>query len=283
VIEKFERSFALAAACWKVLLLDKEMLLFPIMSTLALIAVFGGGGLFVYSSPELLGHFQALFQETPPDRNPVFWALMFALSFIGYFIMIFFNAGLLTCALIRFAGGDPTVMDGLSSSVRKLPQIFLWALVTATVGWILNMLESRLKGLGRFFIGLLGTGWAVATYFVVPILVVDGVGPVTAIRRSVAAVRKTWGEALVTHVGIGLLNLVPAVIALPLIFFGTRMYFDDPMTGSALIATGVVLLLLGALVITTLSAILRAGLYIYAVEGEMPLHFDSRLVRSAFD
>ncbi|MCV0428148.1 MAG: DUF6159 family protein [Roseibium sp.] len=280
--EKIERAITLAGACWKVLKLDKEMLLFPIMSTLALFAVIGSGAWAVYEMPELMAFFQALFDQAQPDQDPRVWALIFVFMFINYFIMIFFNAGLLTCALIRFAGGDPTVMDGLRSSVRRLPQILVWALVTAIVGWILQIVESRLKGLGKFFISLLGAGWAVATYFAVPILVVDGVGPVTAIKRSVQAIRKTWGEALMGHVGLGVLNFIFMLVAVPLVFAGMTMYAQSPVLGSSLITVAIVIALAGALVVTTLSAILRAALYIYAIEGEVPANFDSRLIRSAF-
>ncbi|WP_209010663.1 DUF6159 family protein [Labrenzia sp. PHM005] len=282
MIEKLERALALGAACWKVLLLDKEMLLFPIMSALALALVIGSGGWVIYTTPELQAFFQSIFDNEQPDQDPRFWALIFVFLFVNYFIMIFFNAALLCCALIRFAGGDPTVMDGLSLSVRRLPQILLWALVTAFVGWILQLLESRLKGLMRFFIKLIGAGWAVATYFAVPILVVDGVGPVTAIKRSVQAVRKTWGEALVGHIGLGALNLLVSIVAIPILMMGIFSFEQNPALGSGLATVGVTLILAGAVVVTTLSAILRAALYIYAVEGEMPLNFDSRLIRNAF-
>lgn len=282
LLEKFERAITLGAACWNVLLLDKEMLLFPIMSTLALLGLFAGSSWLVYSSPELLAYVQALLTEEQLDQDPRFWLLIFVVTFVCYFIMIFFNAALLSCAMIRFAGGDPTVMDGLSSSMRRLHQILVWALVTATVGWVLNILESRLKGLGRLFVGLLGAGWAVATYFAVPILVVDGVGPVAAIKRSVQAVRKTWGEALVGHIGLGVLNVVTTICAMLIIVPAVVVFEQNPVLGSALLTVGLSILVLGTLIVTTLSAILRAALYIYAIEGEVPMHFDRKLIRTAF-
>ena len=33
--------------------------------------------------------------------------------------MIFFNAALVACAIIRFRGGDPTVMDGLRAATAR--------------------------------------------------------------------------------------------------------------------------------------------------------------------
>jgi uncharacterized membrane protein len=282
LLEKVERAINLGGVCWKVLMLDKEMLLFPIMSTMALLSLIGGGGLVLYVSPELLTYLHTMLDQAHPDQDPRFWVLVFVFMFVNYFIVIFFNAGLMSCALIRFAGGDPTVMDGLSVSLRRLPQIFVWALVTTTIGWILKIIESRLKGLGRLLVGLLGAGWAVATYFAVPILVVDRVGPIDAVKRSVQAVRKTWGEALVGHIGLGSLNLLTLLVGGPLIFLGVFVYGQNPLFGAAIVTVAIGIVLLGTLIISTLSSILRAALYIYAIEGEVPMQFDRKLISGAF-
>lgn len=282
MIEKFERAFTFAKASWKVLMLDKEMLLFPIMSAASLVAIVGSGAWVVYLSPALQGLAQSTLDQAQPDQSPWFWGTAFVLFFVSYFVMIFFNAGLLTCALIRFGGGNPTVKDGLSSALRRFPQILVWALVTATVGWLLQILESRMRGLGNVFVDLLGAGWAVATYFVVPVLVVDGVGPVAAVKRSVGAIRKTWGEALVGYVGLGVLNLGTSLLALPLLFWGVSEFDDNPALGGGLLAVGVTIMLVSALFVTTLSAILRAALFVYARDGEVPDSFDGKLFRSAF-
>lgn len=283
MFDRFERAFSLGAACWKVLMLDKEMLIFPILSTAALVLIFGGALYPLWASGQVEVWMQAL--ESNPDllQHPLVLAVSFALYFIAAFVMIFFNAALLTCAMIRFAGGDPTVMDGLRASMHRMPQIVAWALVTATVGIVLDLLESRLRGLARFFINLLGAGWAVATYFAVPVLVVDGYGPLKAIRHSVAAVRKTWGESLIGHVGLGALNFIGILIAVPFLVVAAIRYQQDPVLAATVIALVVIWMMLCTLVITTLNAILRAGLYIYAVEGIMPVNFDSDLVTNAFE
>ncbi|WP_208998429.1 DUF6159 family protein [Roseibium aquae] len=263
-------------------MLDKELLLFPVMSTLALVAVIAGVGYPFYMSGELQNFVQALENNPQLQNDPRVLAGLFAFYFVNYFIMIYFNAALIGCALIRFAGGNPTVGDGFRLATRHLPQILLWSLVTASVGFLLEQLENRLKGLGRFFVGLLGAGWAVATYFAVPILVVDGVGPVQAVKRSVSAVRKTWGEALVGHIGLGALHVISILPAILLIFLGIQLADRDPVSGYAMIGLAVIWVMICVLVISTLSAILRAALYIYAVEGVTPENFDSQLIRNAF-
>lgn len=46
--------------------------------------------------------------------------------------------------------------------------------------------------------------WAIVTYFVVPVLVVDGVGPIQAVKRSSAILKRTWGESVAVQAGSAL-------------------------------------------------------------------------------
>ena len=125
-------------------------------------------------------------------------------------VMIFFNVALIHCALRAHAGEQPSIRAGLASAVGLLPQILGWALVTTTVGVVLSMVTDALKNylgfLGSFLGGLLEVSWAVVTYFVVPVLVTEKVGPVTAVKRSTAILRAKWGALLAGEARIGLIG-----------------------------------------------------------------------------
>ncbi|WP_321341864.1 DUF6159 family protein [Breoghania sp.] len=282
MMEKFNRALALGGACWRVLMLDKEMLLFPILSVLALGGVLGMVFTPAYMHGTLQQFAETLEQSGDPYANPSFVTLMFLLYFLGYFIVTFFNAGLLTCAMIRMSGEDPTVMDGLRASSRMLPQIFAWALFAASVGMILNFISSRSKGLGKFFAGLMGVAWSVAVYFAVPALVVEGVGPVRAVRQSIGMIRKTWGEALVANAGLSILHAAAIYLTIPFVFFLVKDWEQDPVRSMLIAAVLVFWVVVTGLIVSTLNAILRAALYIYAYEGRVPENFDSHIMRNAF-
>src|SRR5436309_12070400 len=108
------------------------------------------------------------------NNNPVWWAWLvaFAFYFCTYFVIIFCNAALISCALLRFNGQNPTLGDGFRAAFARLPQIFAWALVSATVGVLLKLIEQAHEKVGEFVAGLLGTAWSILTYFVVPVMVV---------------------------------------------------------------------------------------------------------------
>ena len=89
-----------------------------------------------------------------------------------------------------------------------MPQIFGWALLTATVGTILRQIEDRCQRLGKFVVGLIGMAWAVVTFMVVPILAAEKLGPFAAVKRSASLLRKTWGETLVGQVSLGAVQFV---------------------------------------------------------------------------
>src|SRR5947209_16056243 len=76
---------------------------------------------------------------------------------------------------------------------------------------LLKAIQNSNKNVGKIISGLLGTAWMVITYFVLPVLVVERVGPVTAIKRSVEILKQTWADAVVGRAGIGLFMFVLAL------------------------------------------------------------------------
>jgi ABC-type multidrug transport system fused ATPase/permease subunit len=132
--------------------------------------------------------------------NIWFYLSAFGVFYVLASVAIFFNVALIHCALRAHAGEQPSIRAGLAAAVGLLPQILAWAAVATTVGIVLNMITDALKNylgfLGGLLGGLLEFSWAVITYFVVPVLVTEKVGPITAVKRSASILRSKWGESL---------------------------------------------------------------------------------------
>jgi hypothetical protein len=227
--------------------------------------------------------------ETQPPDQPIVYVALFAFYFACTFIIVFFNAALIFCALQSFAGKEPSLRAGLATAAGRLPQILAWTFVAATVGLILNALQSFLKDKLGFVGALLGgvaeTAWAVVTYFVVPVVVVDGVGPIEAVKRSSAILRRTWGEAIGGEGGLGLISFfffLPVVLLFGV--FGTAGIgvWASPPLAIALIAVVAVYLLALVVVFTALGTIFRTGTYVYATTGQAPSSMDPALLQAAF-
>ena len=276
MFRRLSNGWQLAQQSFRVLSLDKELLAFPALSGLACLLVLAS-----FAAPLwLTGEAQAILDKHQAPRGPLAYLVMFAFYFVNYFVIVFFNSALVECAIIRFRGGDPTIGDGLKAAWARLPQIAGWALVSATVGVILRAIESQSEKAGQFVAGLLGMAWGAATYFVVPVLVVERVGPVDALKRSFAILRKTWGESLVANFSIGLIVSLAYFLACIPLFAGLAIAGPAGLLVGGIVT--VALWILIGLAAAALNAIVLAAAYLYAAEGAVPQQFDAALLRDAF-
>ena len=274
---KIANGFALAVQSWRVLMMDKELLVFPLLSGLAcflVLASFAG-----------FGYLTGMRVRDPEHIEAAQWFFLFLYYFCNYFVIVFFNVALIACAMIRFRGGNPTVRDGLAAARERLGLIAAWAALAATVGVVLRMIEERVGFVGKIVVLILGAVWTIATFFVVPVLVVENLGPVEAAKRSVEIVRKAWGEAIVSNIGIGLLTFLAMLLVV--VPFAVLMAVIALKAGSIAIAViGAVLTI--ALVVTiqlassALTSILLSALYLYATGGQVPAGFDPARLKAAF-
>jgi len=263
-------AWLLARQSWQVLMLDKELLTFPLVSGIAcfLVLVSFIGGAFAIGVTK---------SGSAAPSEATQWVLLFAYYFLNYFVIVFFNSALAACALIRFQGGDPTVADGMRAASSRIPQIVAWALLAATVGVVLRIIQERVEFVGKIVIGLLGAAWAIAVYFIVPVLVVEKLGPFDAVARSVSLMKQTWGESLVSNVGIGLVVSLATFLFLLLAGSATVVLFALSGSTAVLIIGGVAMvafLVAAALIGSALNTILLSALYLYAAEKKVPKAFD---------
>jgi Family of unknown function (DUF6159) len=288
MFQRFQRGWGIAKASWSVLKLHPKLLVLPALSLVAFLALFGAIAASVYAGG-LDPHNRYLptalerVNLNDPSTYVVFFGFYFACALIG----IFFNAALVFCTLEALAGRTPSLRAGLATAVGRLPQILAWALVASTVGLALNMLQSALRDrlgfLGSLLGGLLEVAWAVVTYFVVPVLVVDGVGPIEAISRSSAILKRTWGEAIAGEGGLGLIAFLLMLPAALVLAVGTAGTAASPPIFLAVVLPLVILYVLTlSLVFGTLGAIFRTGTYVYATTGQAPSSIDAALLQGAF-
>jgi hypothetical protein len=279
MFDRFSTSFALARSSWQVLRSEKQLILFPILSGLGCLLVVAS-----FAVPLLALQPWGQFQNADGDFRapPWFYVVAFAFYFCNYFVIVFCNAALISCALLRFAGHKPTLAAGFQAAFSRLPQIMAWALVSATVGLALQAIENANDKAGRFVSWLLGTAWTVITYFVVPVLVVEKVGPFQAIRRSVEILRKTWGKALVGRMGLGFYLFLLFLPGLALFIAGGLLCLNHAALGLAVLFLGLVYGLVWMAVGSALTVIFQSALYQYAAFGEVPSGFDATDMQQAF-
>jgi Family of unknown function (DUF6159) len=268
----FSRSWELVKQSFNVLKSDRELLLFPFISMIGVILV-----TIVFSIPLF---FTGLLQNVANGQNGsngtsiLGYVLLFVFYLVMYTIIIYSKVALVGAAMIR-----------LKVANSKIGHILGYAAISATVGVVLSAIRDKNNVLTSILAGVINFAWNVLTFLVIPVLVVENIGPIDAIKRSGALLKKTWGEQIVANGGIGLVFglisfLLIVIIGGPLLVLGIT-------TESAALIVGaiVVMILIGAiigLVSSALSGIFQAALYNYATTDESNQFFDPALLQTAF-
>lgn len=272
---RMARGWALTKQSWAVVRRDRSLLAFPVIAgvagLLAALLFFGAGaGLIVASGSEWTG-------------VPLFLLGAYALTAIS----IFASVALAACAVRALEGEDTSVGDGLRAARERLGVILGWAAVQLLVGLLISIVQSLLREgagavVGAIVGGLANLAWTVATFFVVPIIALEGLGPVEALKRSTSVIRERWGEGVTAAAATGLIVLAAFVPALALIVGGVALAGSVPAAGAVLIALGVAVIAIAALVQTTVMAVFKVALYRFATTGETFQGFAAPELAAAF-
>lgn len=279
MFERLARSWELTKASLAVLSADKELLVYPLLSGLASMLV-----LATFAIPALLAGIGDRLASGEDGARVLGTIVAFAFYVTQYFVILFCNTALVGAAMIRLRGGDPSVGDGFKVAFARLGTILGYAVVSATVGMLLRALAQRGGALGRIASSMFGLAWGLATFLVVPVLVVEDVGPIEAVKRSAAYLKRTWGEQLAGNLGMG---AVFGVAALVVGLAGVAGLVAAAAMGSGVLAAVVAVAMVVAfvalsLVSSALAGIYSAAVYRYAADGNAGGLFPERLVKDAF-
>ena len=268
MLDRLQRGLSIAGASLAVLRVYPQLVVFPLISMVMLGAMLlGTGGLL------LSGH-----------GNGRTAALHLAAILLFYMaatlVSVFFNAALVACVHAALEGRPVALGAGLAVAASRLPQILGWTLFAGTLGLVIAMAGDLLRRLGILgaVIGVgAPIGWGVMTFLVVPVLVMEGPGPLRCLERCVRLIRADWGEALGVETGVGLLHALALVPVLLVV-----------LAAAAAQVPLVVALVPGALFlpvalggIAALDMIYRTAVYLHAATGALPPAIGGRLARGA--
>ena len=276
-MSRFKRTIILAKTSWAVLKSDRSLALFPVLSALAslgiivVLAVLGWAT--KGTTTNNLGHTEYTAS-----------AATIVIGIVGYvglaFVQTYFLAGLVGSANEVLEGRPTSVGHGMSIASSRVSKLLPWAIVSATVNYLIQALEQRAGIFGKIIGSLLGAAWSVLTFLTVPIIVFENLGPVKALKRSGSLLKSTWGENIIAQMGFGLLALIPILAAFAIGALGFAS--GTAVIAIPMIAVAVVIILATLVVINALSGIFRTALYRYAVDGAVPGAFADVDLASAF-
>jgi Family of unknown function (DUF6159) len=280
MFERLSRSWSLLKASAGILRQDKQLVVFPLVSAVAMLVVFASFAVPVVG----LGVLDGMSGGNDKGISAAMYVVAFLFYFAHYLVIFFFNTALVGAAMIRLDGGAPTLGDGVRIATSRFGAIVGYALIAATVGMVLRVIEERVGFIGKIIVGLLGIGWTIATYLVVPVLAARQVGPIDAVKESATLLKKTWGENVIGQAGLGLafgFILFGMILVGGVLVIGAAMtqnvYLIVTVLAAVIIAIGIAILVQGAL-----TGIYAAALYRYASGGQMTEGFDGNAIKLAF-
>ena len=200
---------------------------------------------------------------------------MFLTYLVVGMITVFWNAAIIASAYERLTTGtNPSFSYGIKEAAKRLPAILMWGLISGTVGLVVGLLEGMaqddnpvVRVIGSIASLIVQVAWWMTTFFVVPMLVLEGYQVGESMRRSPELFEKTWGEDVVSMGGTGIVNflviLLVVLICMPLFALGQL----GMGLAFALMFIGIGL---SVLFFTACEAVNRASLYYYAKTGESP-------------
>jgi len=260
------RSFQLVGQSYRILMQDKELMVLPLISGAIIAAVvvsFGFG----------FGLNAAMVERHGADLYLPFFLMYVATYAIG----IFFQAAVVAGATERMRGGDPTVRSALAAAGRRIGPILMWAIVAATVGMIIRAIHDRVGFVGKIIASLVGAAWSLATFFVVPVLVLEERSIGESFTRSVNVFKQTWGETVAGGTSLGAAAVCAWVTLVAVA--GLLAYVGTGMIALVVFFPGAVFLMI---FFSALHGVYVASLYRYATDGHSPSGLDVDLLKNAF-
>jgi hypothetical protein len=267
---KIRRGWALTKKSWGLLRSHPELIRFPLYGAVAtvVLAIFTiGPGLYLFEQDELVG------------AIPVIVIGVYVLSVVG----VYFSVGLAAAADMIFRGqANVTVADGLAVSRARFSQICGWAALSTAISLVMGLLENQGGIGGQIAARVVGMAWALVTFLAVPVIALEGTGPVGTLKRSASIFRERWGQQITGNIAIGgaigLLGILPSAL---LIAVGVAVWSSAAFAGAMLVIVGAIGLAIALLVSKALSGIFGVALYRYATEGQAVGGFTAEELESA--
>ena len=268
--DRLSSGWTISMNSFSILKKNKQLIIFPILSGISLVLT---AGVFILGMLAIAG-WDVEYIKT--DNRLLNYALLFGFYFVNYFIVVFFNMALIHCSKLYFDGEEVTVSKGLQFSISRIGVILSWAMFAATVGTILKIIQENTGTIGKIVTGLLGFVWGIATFFVVPVIAYENLGPVDAFKRSAELMKNKWGESLGATFSLGLVQMVVVVlVAIPVFLIAAYVnMFAGIFIG---LTVGVIIFA----VFSAAQTIFISSVY-NNVTGNIDEHFNQQIIDSLF-
>jgi hypothetical protein len=273
-MKRFRTGWDLTKKSWRLLRSQPGLTAYPVVGGLLAIISF-----LVFAAPG--------FYLLDTDATAVGYLLIAVGIYLASLSATFFGVGLAAAADRAFKGEQVTLSTGVSVASSHFGAIAGWAFVSAVVGTVISLLQSQ-RGLAGPLIGALGgAAWGLITFLAVPVIAIEGTGPIATIKRSAHLFKERWRGQVTGNIAIGggvfLFGTLPAIalIVLGLILWNNDGSGDAIALGAVVVLIGAVLLVVTLLIAQALRQIFGIALYRWTADGVAVAGFTEQELESA--
>lgn len=277
LFDRLSKGWTLGKTSLQTIQENPSLMLFPVISMTSLILItisFFTSGYFLFGEDIAAGNID---ETLTNNIDVILYIAMFLFYLINYFIIVFFNVGLVHYAKMILEGKETSVSEGIQYATTRAGTILAWASLAATVGIILKTIQERSGAIGSIIVSIIGMVWSIATFFVVPVIAYEDVNPIEAVKRSSLIMKEKWGESIGANFSFGIFTLIGIIcIALPTGYILGAMV--NPIVG---IAAGFIVFLLVQTAVSAANMVFLTAAYQH-VNNEPTGHFEGDVLDDIF-
>lgn len=269
MFRRIKSGWQLTKKSWRILKDEPGLIKFPLV----------GGILALLVAIVLIAPGLYFFEEGPQALGIVLAAVGI---YLAAFVTFYFAVGLAHNADQRMHGNEVTFGEGMALASSRMSAVAGWAFVSTVVMTAIRFLQERFGIAGAILGGLAGAAWGILSFLAVPVIALEGTGPIATLKRCGNLVKSRWGEQITGTIAIGgavfLFGLLPGML---FIVVGVVLWTTTAAGAVVLVGIGVLIFIVAALIQQALSTIFGVALYRYVAGEEVVGGFTTEEMESA--
>jgi hypothetical protein len=188
----------------------------------------------------------------------LFYILAFLVLLVDYYISYFFTGMTAFLVYDYFKDGDATMSEAWAAVKKNAATIFYLSIISAIVKVITSILRNKeerdrsiASGLSVMIVGFIESAWTIATYFIIPAIVIEDRGLKGAVERATYIIKRNLLPIGVGEIAVGLVTGILSFIGIIIAIFIGVMLFS--VTGGAAAGALVAILVVAILIILVIA------------------------------
>lgn len=192
----------------------------------------------------------------------------------------YFSAAFIACAQQIFQKKTVSLFIGFKIASARFLALFGWMSFALTAGLFIRLFRMLLRFLPFYKKSLQELKWPIATYFILPCIIIDQMGPIKSMKQSALLMRNNWGKDLNPNFGVSPWLVLGRLFAIVPLLVGFII------GGHQNIIIGLIITITLTVITTTLASLthllLCVALFRFASEGIVEAPFEEAQIKKAF-